>query len=45
MNDNLRIDCEELRELSEEFPAEMQVVTEMLTEAEEDLCEQATQRR
>jgi hypothetical protein len=41
MNDNLRIDCEELRELSEEFPAEMQVVTEMLAEAEEELCEKA----
>ena len=34
----LNIDCAELRELAEENPAEMEVIVEMMIEAEEELC-------
>ena len=33
--------CEELRELAADFPTEMDVIVEMLIDAEEDLCEEA----
>lgn len=35
----MSISCEELRELAEENPAEMEVVVEMMIEAEVDLCD------
>jgi hypothetical protein len=40
MNDFLRIDCDEWRRLSDEFPFEMQVIMEMMIDAEEELCEE-----
>ena len=36
--DFLSISCEEWRELSDAFPLEMEVITEMLIEAEADIC-------
>ena len=38
MSDFLQIDCEEWRDLKDEFPVEMEVITEMMIEAEEELC-------
>lgn len=35
---DLEIDCAELRDLAEEAPVEMEVVVEMLIEADEELC-------
>ncbi len=37
--DNLSVDCAELRELAEESPAEMEVIVEMMIEADEELCD------
>jgi len=37
----LAMNCEELRELAADFPTEMDVIIEMLIEAEEDLCEES----
>lgn len=34
----LKLDCAEWREVAEENPAEMEVVIEMMVEAEEKLC-------
>ena len=34
----LQIDCAELRELAEEHPQEMEIIVEMMIEAEEELC-------
>jgi hypothetical protein len=34
----LEMNCEELRELATDFPTEMDVIVEMLIDAEEDLC-------
>ena len=42
MNDFMQIDCEQWRELSDLFPAEMEVIMEMLIEADEELCEGQT---
>jgi len=41
--DNTVLDtsCSELLELAADFPAEMDVIVEMLIEAEEDLCEES----
>jgi hypothetical protein len=39
MADPMRIDCQEWRDLSEEFPAEMEVITEMMIDADEEVCE------
>ncbi len=36
---NLKIECAELRELADENPAEMEVIVEMMIEAEEELCQ------
>ncbi|MEJ2575944.1 MAG: hypothetical protein P8106_04435 [Gammaproteobacteria bacterium] len=36
--DNLLIDCARLRELAEESPAEVEVIVEMMIEADEELC-------
>jgi len=33
--------CEELRQLAADFPEEMDVIIEMLIDAEEDLCEES----
>ena len=39
MSDNvLKIDCAEWRQVAEENPSEMEVVVEMLIEAEEEIC-------
>ena len=39
MNDEiLKLDCTEWREVAGESPSEMEVVIEMMIEAEEDLC-------
>ena len=40
MNDAMRIDCQEWRDLSELFPVEMEVITEMMIEADEDVCDE-----
>lgn len=37
-SENLTLDCAELRKLAEENPAEIDVIVEMLIEAEEELC-------
>ena len=37
----LAMNCIELRELADDFPTEMDVIVEMLIEAEEDLCEES----
>jgi hypothetical protein len=42
MNDLLKIDCAEWREISELFPEEMEVITEMMIEAEAEVCEEVT---
>jgi len=36
--DFLVISCEEWRELSEAYPVEMEVIMDMMIEAEADLC-------
>ncbi len=41
MSDNvemLKLDCDEWREVAGENPAEMEIVVEMMIEAEEELC-------
>ena len=40
-NNELDMNCEELRELAADFPAEMDVIVEMLIDAEEDLCQES----
>jgi hypothetical protein len=35
----LKIDCEEMRQLAEEAGEQMEVIIEMLIEAEEELCQ------
>jgi hypothetical protein len=37
----LEMNCEELRELAADFPTEMDVIVEMLIDAEEDLCQES----
>lgn len=39
--DFMQITCEEWRELSEAYPAEMEVIVEMMIEAEADICSEA----
>jgi hypothetical protein len=39
MNDTLLFSCAELRELAETHPEEIEVIVEMLIEADEDLCQ------
>ncbi len=36
----LAIDCQQIRELAEDNSREMEVIIEMLIEAEEELCEE-----
>ena len=38
MNEMLQISCPELRELADISPDELEVIVEMMIEAEEDLC-------
>lgn len=45
MSDSLSVSCDEWRDLCEQFPVEMEFVKEMLTEAEEELCEEVTALR
>ena len=40
-NNELDMNCEELHELATDFPAEMDVIVEMLIDAEEDLCQES----
>jgi hypothetical protein len=42
MTDFLQLDCQEWRDLSESFPVEMEIITEMMIESDEDLCNDAT---
>ena len=39
--DFLSVSCDEWRELSDAFPVEMEVITEMMIEADADLCSDA----
>jgi len=39
--DFLRITCDEWRELSEIYPREMEIIMDMMIEAEADLCSEA----
>lgn len=38
MNEMLQISCAELRELADANPVEIEVIVEMMIEAEADLC-------
>ncbi|MEL0584377.1 MAG: hypothetical protein AAES65_05790 [Candidatus Thiodiazotropha sp. (ex. Lucinoma kazani)] len=38
MNDMLQISCSELRELADSNPDEIEVIVEMMIEAEAELC-------
>jgi hypothetical protein len=38
MKDMLQISCEELREMADTHPTELEVIIEMLIEAEAELC-------
>jgi hypothetical protein len=40
-NNLLAMDCDELRELATDYPMEMDVIVEMLIDAEEDLCQES----
>ena len=37
----LSVSCEEWRELTEAYPLEMEIITEMMIEAEAELCVEA----
>lgn len=38
MNDGLKVDCAEWREIAEIFPTEMEVIMEMMIESEFEIC-------
>ena len=38
MNDILKVDCAEWREVAEIFPTEMEVIMEMMIESEFEIC-------
>jgi len=38
MSDSLTVDCAEWREVAEIFPSEMEVIMEMMIEAEYEVC-------
>jgi len=42
MNDMLQISCTELREMADISPDELEVIVEMMIEAEVDLCSDNT---
>ena len=39
MNDSLSISCSELREIADSNPDEMEIIVEMMIEADEELCQ------
>jgi hypothetical protein len=41
MSDELIFTCEELRELADAFPDEIEIIIEMLIESEAELCQEA----
>ena len=41
MSDELMFTCEELRELADAFPDEIEIIVEMLIESETELCLEA----
>ena len=41
MNDPLLFTCEELREIAEINPIELEIIIEMMIEADADLCREA----
>ena len=41
MSDSLIFTCEELRDLADTFPAEIEIIVEMLIESEAELCQEA----
>lgn len=45
MSEPLHLDCQEWRDLSELFPVEMEVITEMLIDADEEVCGDADRSR
>lgn len=38
MNNMLAVNCEEWREIAESYPEEMEVIIEMMIEADEQIC-------
>jgi hypothetical protein len=38
MKDMLTVNCEEWREIAESYPEEMEVIIEMMIEADEQIC-------
>ena len=38
MNDILKVDCAEWREVAEVFPTEMEVIMDMMIESEFEIC-------
>ncbi|MES9939594.1 MAG: hypothetical protein ABW105_15990 [Candidatus Thiodiazotropha sp. 6PLUC1] len=42
MNEMLQISCDELRAMAESYPDEIEIIVEMMIEAEADLCQDAT---
>jgi hypothetical protein len=38
MNNMLEVNCEEWREIAESYPEEMEVIIEMMIEADEQIC-------
>jgi hypothetical protein len=40
--DFLSMSCDEWRELADAFPVEMEIITEMLIEAEAEICRDAS---
>lgn len=42
MNDVLLFTCEELRELAEAYPKELEIIIEMMIEADADICRETS---
>jgi hypothetical protein len=41
MSDTLLFTCEELREIAETHPAEIEIIVEMLIESDVEICQEA----
>ena len=41
MSDELNFTCEELRELADAFPDQIEIIIEMLIESDAELCQEA----
>ena len=41
MSDKLTFTCEELRELADAFPDQIEIIIEMLIESDAEICEEA----